>query len=475
MTKLGLRTRLTLIFILVFAGIQVLTTGISYRILKFRLEESLRQELRERAAGLRGYLHFKDGKPSFNYDEGDPDEAFFVETSTRYYQIIDQATGKLVDQSHELDLLNWDIDPDSVQAIQTPKVFSDAEAGAVKLLFHNEVVRSPQGQSYLLQIGANRNPIDAALRQFLLMAAFVVPAGLAFASAASWWVAGRALQPINALTQAAAEIGISGLDRRLPLRGTHDELDRLSTTFNDMFARLEKAIGEMKQFTASISHELRTPITVLQGEAEVMLLQPHSVEDYRRLLASHLEEYGRLTNLINRLLTLARADAGEIRMHPATLDLAQLTRYLVDQLDAVASSKQVSLSMRSDKPVYVRADREWMESAILNLLDNAVKYTPEEGKVTVSVENHVMEQKLEIRDTGIGIAPEALPRIFERFYRADPSRSSHGEGAGLGLSMVQWIVKRHGGRIEVKSELGKGSCFTVWLPAEPESADLRPA
>ncbi len=464
MKQLELRTRLTLIFSLVFAGILVLITVGSYRILKFRLDDNLRQELRERAAGLRGYLHFKDGKPRFRYDVNDPDEAFFIESNTRYYQIFDIKTGELVDQSHELDLLDMDTDPENERAIKAHKVFSDAEAEAVRLLFYNEIIRAPDGKSYLMQLGARRDFMDATLRQFLLIAIFVVPAGLAVAAVASWWMAGRALQPVNDLTSAAEKIGISGLDRRLPLRGTGDELDRLSITFNDMFARLAKAIGDMKQFTASMSHELRTPLTALRGEAEVMLMQPHSVEEYRRMLASHLEEYDRLTRLINRLLTLARAEAGEIQMRPEPIDLAQLTRYLVEQLETVASSKEISLSIESEECVTVMADHDWLETAILNLLDNAIKYTPEGGHVTLSVGNNGSERMLRVLDTGIGISADALPHIFERFYRADPS---HNEGAGLGLSLVQWIIEQHHGRIEVKSEPGKGSCFTIFLPTAP--------
>jgi two-component system OmpR family sensor kinase len=464
--RLGLRMQLTLIFSLVFAGILILNTGISYRILKFRLEENLRQELKERAAGLRGYLRFPDGKPYFEYDADDPDEAFFVETGTRYFQIFNKTTGELIVQSHELDLLDLEIDPEEVQAFPPSQIFSSADAGSVRLLFYNEIVHAPQNRVYLVQIGSRRDFMDAALRQLLLLTIFIVPAGLAVASVASWWMAGRALRPINELTRAAMNIGISDLDRRLPLQGTGDELDRLSTTFNDMFERLAKAINEMKQFTASISHELRTPLTILQGEAEVMLLQTHPIQEYKRLLASHLEEYGRLAQLINRLLTLARAEAGDIQMRPTSIDLAQLTLYLVEQLDAVSSSKQISLSIKSEEPVYVKGDREWLESAILNLLDNAIKYTSMGGRISVAVENHGNEQKLEIRDTGIGIEPEALPHIFERFYRADLSRSSRYEGAGLGLSLVRWIVEQHRGRVEVNSELGKGSCFTIWLPAD---------
>jgi len=467
MKQLGLRTRLTLVFSLVFAGILVLIIGGSYRILKFRLDENLRQELRERVAGLRGYLHFQDGKPQFEYDADDPDEAFFVESSTHYYQIFDAATGGLVDQSHDLDLLDPDIIPEKKQALASGNVFSDAESGTIRLRFYNELIHAPDGKSYFLQVGVRRDFMDATLKQFLFIGVFALLAGLTVASIASWWMAGRALQPVNLLTQAAKEIGISDLDRRLPLRGTGDELDRLSATFNEMFARLAKAIGEMKQFTASIPHELRTPLTALRGETEVMLLEPHPVHEYKRLLASHLEEYDRLTRLINRLLTLARAEAGDIPMHTISIDLAQLTRYLVEQLETVASAKEVSLSVEAKEPVKITADHDWLETAILDLLDNAIKYTPAGGRVLASVENRGTEQILEIRDTGIGIPEDALPHIFERFYREDPSRNGGNEGAGLGLSLVRWIVEQHHGRIEVKSEPGKGSSFTIRLPSTP--------
>ena len=434
MRQIGIRTRLTLVYSFVLACILVSVTAVSYRFLKFRLDENLRQELRERSAGLRGYLRFEDGKPEFKYDPDDPDEAFFVESSTRYYQIFDLASGDLLDQSHELDLLKIDERPRF-------QPFSEAESGNVRLIFCSEIIRTSGGRSYLLQLGIRRDPADAALNQFLLIAVFLVPAGLGIAAVASWWMAGRALRPINGLTRAAEEIGISDLDRRLPLSGTGDEIDRLSATFNDMFARLARAIGEMKQFTASISHELRTPLTALRGEAEVLLLQPHPVQEYRRVLASHLEEYDRLGRLISKLLTLARAESGDIRMHLGTVDLSSLVRYLVEQLEIVAASKHIEISFCSEGPVRVIADHEWLESAILNLLDNAIKYTPDGGKVSVTVESHGAEQKLIIQDTGIGIAADALPHVFERFFRADPSRSLRYEGAGLGLNLVQWIVK----------------------------------
>jgi heavy metal sensor kinase len=461
---LGLRSRLTLIFSLIFGGILVLIIGSSYRILQFRLDESLREELRERAAGLNGYIQFENGKPQFQYNEDDAEEAFFVESGTRFYRILDETTGDLVDQSRELDLLDLEEDPKDGGKFRIRRAFWNATAGTVPLRFYNEVLRSPDGHPYLFQVGSRRDFMDAALRQFSLIALFVIPTGLGVAAVAGWWVAGRALKPVNLLAEAAKEIGISDLDRRLPLRGTGDEIDRLSVTFNDMFTRLGKAIGEMKQFTSSISHELRTPLTALRGEAEVLLLHPHPERDYRRVLASHLEEYERLTRLINKLLTLARAETGDIRMNFQSMDLARLTRYLVEQLKSVAASKQVTLSIESKDSVIILGDPDWLETAILNLIDNAVKYTQEEGFVAVRVTDLGPEGMLEIRDTGIGIPGDALPHIFERFYRVDPSRNNRIEGTGLGLNLVQWIIEQHHGRIDVQSEPDRGSCFTVWLP-----------
>jgi heavy metal sensor kinase len=465
--QLGLRERLTLIFSLVFGCILLLIFGSSYRILQFRLDENLRQELRERTAALKGYLRFHESKPRFEYDPDDPEEAFFVESGTRYYQILDAATGALVVQSHDLDLLDFDLSLENENAFKADRTFTDVDVGSVKLRFYNEVISEPGEKPFLLQIGARRDFMEASLRQLLLIAIFVIPAGLGIAVLASWWMAGRALHPINLLAESAKEIGISDLDCRLPIRGTKDEIDQLSITFNDMFARLSKAIMEMRQFTASISHELRTPLTALRGEAEVMLLKPHSEHEYRRVLASHLEEYDRLARMINILLTLARAETGDIQMKPESFDFAKLAQYLVEQLKSVASSKRVSLSIDSKESIIIKADHDWLETAILNLLDNAIKYTPEGGHVSVLVKNCTSEPILEIRDTGIGISADALPHIFERFYRADPSRNRGSEGVGLGLSLVQWIVEQHHGRIEVKSEPNKGSCFTVWLPADP--------
>jgi heavy metal sensor kinase len=266
------------------------------------------------------------------------------------------------------------------------------------------------------------------------------------------------------LTASAAKIGISNLSVRVPLRGSGDELDRLAETFNQTLARLEDAVQQMRQFTASISHELRTPLTSLRGEAEVALLEARSPESYRRVLTSQLEEFDKLTQMINRLLTLARAEGGEIHLASDPVDVSALVSSLAGQMEPLASWKNIQLHVRVEDDVFVAGDPGWLECAVLNLLDNAVKFTPEGGVVDVVVAQNGNSACLDFRDTGIGIPADALPHVFERFYRAEPSRSKEYEGAGLGLALVKWVVENHHGRVSVESAVGQGSCFQVSLP-----------
>jgi signal transduction histidine kinase len=250
----------------------------------------------------------------------------------------------------------------------------------------------------------------------------------------------------------------------VPLRGSNDELDRLAETINQTLARLEDAVQQMRQFTASISHELRTPLTTLRGEAEVALMEARSPETYRKVLASQLEEFDKLTQIINQLLTLARAEGGEIHLSHEPVNVSALVASLAGQMEPLAAWKKIQLRLGTDDELFVSGDRGWLECAVLNLLDNAIKFTPEGGLIEVVARRHGSSTLMEVRDTGIGIPAHALPHVFERFYRAEPSRSKEVEGAGLGLALVEWVVKTHEGSVTVESELGKGSCFRIVLP-----------
>ena len=465
MKPLTLRNKLTLFYSIT---VSLLLTGfalVSYRVLSVGLNTALSDELIERAAGLRGYLRFEEGKPVFVYDENDPEETLFVRTATRYFEVYEATSGTLLALSPDLQAMGVQYSTEEVQHLaQEPSSFTDLHTDQGKLRFRNEIIAGSFGDTYLLLVGASMQPMEDTVDAFLRSLAWLIPSGVLLAALAAWWMAGKALEPVAELAGAAREIVVSHLDRRLPVRGTDDELDHLATEFNETLARLEKAVGEMKQFTASISHEFRTPLAVLRGEAEVALMQASSSEHYRRVLASQLEEFEKLTRMINQLLTLARAESGDVEIADESVDLSVMTPALAEQLQPVAAAKDVSLTWNCEPNVKVIGDASWIERIILNVVDNAIKFTPSGGHVEVRVSDGTENAVLEVRDDGIGIPPEALPHIFERFYRADPARSDRADGAGLGLSLVKWAVDQHHGSIRVESGLVKGTRVAIQIP-----------
>ncbi len=468
MKPLKLRTKLTIFYAAVITLLLAASSLLFYDLLAYQLDAGVRNELKERAVGLRGYLRLNGDKAQLVYDSTDPEQAFFVDTATRYYQIYDAVSGALITRSQQLESLGFEYTPEEVKGV-VGRDFIPLETEQVDLLFHNYLIHASGGRSYLLQVGAPLTLRNTALNQSLRIILWLLPSGVVMALFLGWWIAGRVLMPLEALGAAARDMGISQLHRRLPLTGTGDELDKLATTFNDLFCRLEKAVGQMKEFTASISHELRTPLTALRGEAEVALANARSVDDYRRVLESQLEEFGKLSQMIGQMLTLARAEAGQITLARQNVNLSDLVRSLVEQMEVVATNRSITLTAGSEGEITVIGDSGWLERVVLNLLDNAIKFTPEGGRVELKVRSQPGVAVMEVRDNGIGIGPEALPHIFERFYRGDPSRSKEPDGAGLGLSLVEWIVSAHHGTISAESQPDEGSLFRVVLPlASPQ-------
>ena len=254
-------------------------------------------------------------------------------------------------------------------------------------------------------------------------------------------------------------IDISNLRARLPIRGAGDELDNVAAAFNQSLARLERSVKDMRQFSAAVAHEVRTPLAILRGEAEMALATPLSAEAAREQLASQIDEYDRLTRLINQILMLARAEAGELTIQKRSLDLSALATDVSEQVEPLAEAKGIALVRRIDAGARANADIGWMERLLLILLDNAIKFTPPGGTVAIRITRTDAGDVLAIEDTGVGIAPEALPRVFEPFYRGES-----GEGGGLGLALAQWIADAHDARLTVSSAPGTGSVFTLRLP-----------
>ena len=318
----------------------------------------------------------------------------------------------------------------------------------------------------LVQIGMPLHEYYEMLDHFTWSALLASPALLLLAALGGYWMSRRALTPVDQITTAAAEIEAQNLSRRLRLSGTGDELDRLSETLNSMFGRLETSFRRMAQFTADASHELRTPVAIVRTTVEVTRARPRTPEQYKEALDRILGESERMTALIEDLMALARADAEVDCVALEPIDLADVLREQCANVHVLADSAGVRLSSNLPDRCELPGETMMLGRLFLVLLDNAIRYTPAGGEVSVSLDldraNHVAIGI--VRDTGIGIAPEDLPHVFERFYRAAKDRSRQSGGTGLGLSIAHWIAQRHGGGILVQSTVGIGSTFYVRLP-----------
>jgi heavy metal sensor kinase len=340
---------------------------------------------------------------------------------------------------------------------------SDITTPYGRLKIGSSPVASPGGRAYVLQLGVSLNSMDTALSRYRDLLLLFTPLALVTTALAAWWLAGFALAPLTRVAVAAGGIDVTTLERRLPTRNVSDELEQVTRAFNDTLGRLEQSIGEMRQFSTALAHELRTPLAALRGEIELALRASRD-PGVQQTLGSQIEEIDRLTRLIDHVLTLARAESGQIPLTFGAVNLAALAISLVDQLEPVATARAIQLQCESAPSVIARGDAGWLERLLINLLDNAIKFTGEGGRVVVRVSHDGDHARLDVVDTGMGMAPEVSAHVFERFYQADPSRSSSPGGAGLGLSLVKWIVDRHHGRIAVASRPGHGSTFSVTLP-----------
>ena len=461
---LSLRSRLTLVYTAVFSVLLGVIAVLSYRVLAYQIDADVTQNLTELTRGLHGYLHAETGQPTLAFDSSDPAEAAFVDEATRYYQMFDASSGDLIVQSDALRPLGLEFTATEVRQFAERPLPVDFQTDAGRLRFSNSVFVSPGGRRYLLQIGVSLAPMDRVLDRFLVLLAVAVPGGLLASFFVGRWTARVAVMPLTDLAAATGHIDVADLRTRLPTRGAGDELDDLAEAFNVTLSRLEDAVGEMRQFSAALAHELRTPLAALRGDIEMAMLRPGANEDLRRRLASQLEEIDKLRRLIDQILTLARAEAGEIPLTAAPVDLGGLAEALVEQLEPVAQIKNIDLHCRIEAGVIVRGDADWLKRLLLNLLDNAIKFTPVDGRVGVHVSRTNDTAQLSVEDTGVGIDPVMKLRIFERFFRADQSRSSNVAGFGLGLSLAKWIVDRHHGRIAVESQPEKGSTFRIEFP-----------
>lgn len=301
-----------------------------------------------------------------------------------------------------------------------------------------------------------------------------LPLILVLSGLVSWLLAGSALVPVERLISdlEAIQDGRS-LHRRLPVESEENEIDRLSHTLNAMMARLENSFAALRRFTADASHELKTPLTVLRADIERTMQSPNVADDQLPALEEALAETARMADLVDSLLTLARADEGRFDLYRETVELAPIVRDVMETAQILGEASGVRITLERVDEATVDADAVRLRQLFLNLVTNAVKYTQQDGNVTIALEERGDHVAFVVQDTGVGIAAADLPYIFDRFWRADRVRSRSGErgGVGLGLAIAEWIAHAHGGFIAVASRLGRGSTFTVQLPVHPADGD----
>ncbi|MCJ7431921.1 MAG: HAMP domain-containing histidine kinase [Anaerolineales bacterium] len=369
--------------------------------------------------------------------------------------------GQLKTTSPTTGLLTESLDALGLQAVQ-PMYRDSIIQGvhlrvlSVPLIFGNRIIG-------VLQVAASMAVIDTTRRDLLSIMVAVAVISAVLAGVGSWLVLGQALSPLEAITDAVEQINrADDLSRRIPYRGTaDDEVGDLIETFNQTLERLESLFTSQQRFIADVSHELRTPLTVIKGNVDLMRrMKKLDAES----LSSIDQEAGRLTRLVGGLLLFAQAESGKLTLSMNPVELDNLLTEVFQEMRVLSGGK-VQIKITEIDQILVNGDRDRLKQVLLNLVANAIQYTPQGGEVFMSLAKVGEQTRIIVRDTGPGIPPEDLPHIFDRFYRAEKSRTrGKATGFGLGLSIANWIVEHHGGQIKVESKEGKGTTFAIWLP-----------
>jgi heavy metal sensor kinase len=482
MNRLSIRARMTLWYTGILGATVLLLGGVAYGLLMRGLWNDVDGTLERvaRAAAQAAEQAATDFVPP---DMNDLLRRFFGSSfADRFYQFLDprgEVDPRLPRQRNEPIRITPQALKNATEGYGTFETLVDGGPYPLRVFTFPIVVRGRMVN--VLQVGMSLEGLLRERQNFLWAIATLTPLALILAGGGGWLLARRVLRPVDQMTQAARRIEAERLAERLEGAEADDELGRLARTLNEMLARLEAGFAQIRRFSADASHELRTPLTVMKGEIEVALRSAREPAEYQRVLGSALEEVERMARLVDDLLMLSRADAGALRWDKGPVELDRVVEEIAKQGEVLGRAHGVQVAIQSLEPLIVPGDEQRLRQLLLNLVHNAVKYTPSGGRVTLGMRRASGEPsdpaiarspdrtaadgaEITVSDTGVGIPAEAVPRIFERFYRVDGARSREAGGAGLGLCIAKTIAEAHGGSIVVTSTLGQGSTFTVRLP-----------
>jgi heavy metal sensor kinase len=327
------------------------------------------------------------------------------------------------------------------------------------------------GQPCVVVVAASLSNVRSIQSRLLATLLLSIPAAILLSLVGGALLARQAIEPLDRMTNTAQQISAEHLNERIQLQRADTELKRLADSFNDMLERLDQSFKQIRQFTADASHELRTPVTILMGETDLALNGLLDYEECRAALSSRHEELQRMSRIIDDLLTLSQFDHSQQTLHCKPLDFSDLVIEVCEQQRNQAKSKGVELKLTKTVPAMMEGDSSRLRQMVRNLLDNAIKYTPGGGEVSIELQQSNGNFELRVSDSGIGIPRDDLPHIFDRFYRVDKARTRAEGGTGLGLSIVKQVVEAHGGNVNVSSEVGTGTVITVVMANNRVNAD----
>jgi heavy metal sensor kinase len=372
-------------------------------------------------------------------------------------------TKELVGQANN-QIVSIPVEPTNYRVLTTPTT----------LKFFDNAGQPVNSRHVIIQVARSELPMRREMRGLLFILLFWLPIAVLTAGIFGYTLARRALAPIEKMAERAQSISADNLHDRLPIGNPKDELGRLASVFNDTLGRLESSFEQMRRFTADVSHELRTPLTAIRSVGEVGLRERRDDKAYRGIIGSMLEEVDRLASLVDRLLRWSRAETGQTKLSQEVIDLRDLADDVVGYLGVLAEEKQQSLTVAQAGTPWGLGDRQVLRQALIDLVDNAIKYTPEGGAIEMRVSESSENVTIDVVDSGPGIAPELRTRIFDRYGRGENAGPDAVGGAGLGLSISKWAVEAHGGRLTLEASNSVGSTFRITLPRAVTPAATRP-
>ena len=466
----SLRFRIGAWYAGLLALLLTLLGGFIYFTLHRYLENNLQDTLTKEAQTISQALLSKVSETGDDYVVQEIEEHFAPRTTNHFLRVT-RGNGSVLYQSGEPE--NRRFDPSRVRAAQLdgpPSWTVETMPTGRRVYVYSTIYANSQGMRYSVQAGASDCQINLALSNLLASLAIILPLIVGVSIAGGYLLMRRSLQPLHQIATVAEQITSRNLNERLPENQTGDEIEQLTKALNRMMSRLEESFHHVHRFSADVSHEIRTPLAILRAELEDLIRSTDVTADSRDSAASALEEAERLSRIAEQLLEMTRLEAGEMLAASSRVDFSDLTQNAVDQMRLLTDEKQIQLRFEGREPVHVIADPVRLRQVVVNLIDNAIKYTPAGGTISVSTLRIDGKAILDVSDTGIGIPHESLPHLFERFYRVDGARSRHLGGTGLGLAIVKSICIAFGGTVTVHSTVGAGTTFRVELPLEPKTS-----